>query len=97
MMGMLLPLGIFVLIFYFFIIRPQKKRQKQQDNLINSVGRGDQIITIGGFFGTIKDVREDHFVIELSDGVKARILKSAVSTKRAPSASPSTDTPDLSK
>lgn len=83
MMSMLFPLAIFVLIFYFFIIRPQRKRQKQHDSLINGITRGDQVITIGGFFGTVRDVREDTFLIELADGVKVRILKSAVQTKRA--------------
>jgi preprotein translocase subunit YajC len=83
MMGLMFPLAIFVVIFYFFIIRPQKRRQKQQDTLINSIGRGDQIVTIGGFFGTVTDVRDDSFVIELAKDVRVRILKSAVSTKRA--------------
>ncbi|RRD65315.1 preprotein translocase subunit YajC [Fretibacterium sp. OH1220_COT-178] len=84
---MLFPLAIFVLIFYFFIIRPQRKRQKQHDNLISSIGRGDQIVTIGGFFGTVREVRDDTFLVELAEGVKVRILKSAVQTKRVVSAS----------
>lgn len=82
MMGMLFPLAIFVLIFYFFIIRPQRKRQKQHENLISGIGRGDQIVTIGGFFGTVREVRDDTFLVELAEGVKVRILKSAVQTKR---------------
>ena len=82
MMGMLFPLAIFVLIFYFFIIRPQRKRQKQHEGLISSIGRGDQIVTIGGFFGTVREVRDDTFLIELAEGVRVRILKSAVQTKR---------------
>ena len=82
MMGMLFPLAVFVLIFYFFIIRPQRKRQKQHDNLISGIGRGDQIVTIGGFFGTVREVRDDTFLIELAEGVRVRILKSAVQTKR---------------
>ena len=82
MMGMLFPLVVFVLIFYFFIIRPQRKRQKQHDNLISGIGRGDQIVTIGGFFGTVREVRDDTFLIELAEGVRVRILKSAVQTKR---------------
>ena len=72
----------FVLIFYFFIIRPQRKRQKQHNDLISGIGRGDQVITIGGFFGTVREVREDSFQIELAEGVRVRILKSAVQTKR---------------
>ncbi len=83
LMGMLFPLAIFVLIFYFFIIRPQRKRQKQHDNMISGINRGDQVITIGGFLGTVREVRDDTFQIELAEGVRVRILKSAVQTKRA--------------
>ena len=83
LMGMLFPLAIFVLIFYFFIIRPQRKRDKQHNNMIASINRGDEIITIGGFMGTVREVREDSFQIEIAEGVRVRILKSAVQTKRA--------------
>ena len=83
LMGMLFPLAIFVLIFYFFIIRPQKKRDKQQKNMIDSIARGDQIITIGGFYGTVREVRDDSFQIEIAEGVRVTILKSAVQGKRA--------------
>ena len=86
LMGMLFPLAIFVLIFYFFIIRPQKKRDKQQKNMIDSIARGDQIITIGGFYGTVREVREDSFQIEIAEGVRVTILKSAVQGKRSSSA-----------
>lgn len=83
LMGMLFPLAIFVLIFYFFIIRPQRKRDKQQKNMIDSIARGDQVITIGGFYGTVREVRDDSFQIEIAEGVRVTILKSAVQTKRA--------------
>ncbi len=83
LMGMLFPLAIFVLIFYFFIIRPQRKRDKQHNNMIASINRGDEIVTIGGFMGTVREVREDSFQIEIAEGVRVRILKSAVQTKRA--------------
>ena len=81
LMGMLFPLAIFVLIFYFFIIRPQRKKDKQHNNMIAGINRGDQIVTIGGFFGTVREVRDDSFMGELAEGVRVRILKSAVSTK----------------
>ena len=83
LMGMLFPLAIFVLIFYFFIIRPQKKRDKQQKNMIDSIARGDQIITIGGFYGTVREVRDDSFQSERAEGVRVTILKSAVQGKRS--------------
>ena len=82
-LGMLFPLAIFVLIFYFFIIRPQRKRDKQHNNMIAGINRGDQIVTIGGFLGTVREVRDDTFQIEIAEGVRVRILKSAVQTKRA--------------
>jgi preprotein translocase subunit YajC len=81
LMGMLFPLVIFVVIFYFFIIRPQKKRQKAHDQLISSLNRGDQIVTAGGFWGTVKEVKEDSVIIEIAEGVKARVLKSSIATK----------------
>jgi len=83
LMGMFFPLIIFVLIFYFFIIRPQRKRDKQHSNMIAGINRGDQIVTIGGFLGTVREVRDDTFQIEIAEGVRVRILKSAVQTKRA--------------
>ena len=90
--SLLFPLAIFIVIFYFFIIRPQKKRQKQQDNLITSIAKGDQIITIGGFFGTVLEVRDDSFMIELAKDVRVRILRTAVATKReAPKPTASVD------
>ena len=88
---MLFPLAIFVLIFYFFIIRPQRKKQKQHDNLIGGISRGDQIITIGGVLGPVREVRDDTFTIELTEGVKVRILKSAVQTKRVATPAPALD------
>jgi preprotein translocase subunit YajC len=81
---MLVPLAIFVLIFYFFILRPQRKRQKQQESLISGIGRGDQVITIGGFLGTVREVRDDTFMVEIAEGVRVRVLKSAIQTKRSP-------------
>ena len=83
LVGMLFPLAIFVLIFYFFIIRPQKKKQKQHDELIASLGRGDQVVTAGGFWGIVREVKDDSLIIEIADGVKARVLKGSIANKRA--------------
>ena len=80
--GMILPIAVFICIFYFLILRPQNKRKKQQDALIGGISRGDQVITYGGVFGTVREVRDDSFMIEVAEGVKIRILKSSISTKR---------------
>lgn len=82
-MGMIFPIVVFVLVFYFLIIRPQKKRQKEHENLIASLRRGDQVVTIGGLFGTVKEVKDDSFILEIDEGVKVRVLKSAISFRRA--------------
>lgn len=82
-MQMFFPLVIFVVIFYFFIIRPQKKRQKKHDDLIGSLGRGDRVITAGGFIGIVREIKDDSFILEISEGVKVRVLKGSISSKMA--------------
>lgn len=81
-MGLVFPIVLFVLIFYFLIFRPQKKKQQQHDQMINSIGRGDTVVSAGGFFGKVSDILEDSYIIEIADGVKVRILKSSISIKR---------------
>ncbi len=82
LMGMLLPLAVFVVIFYFLIIRPQKKRQKKHEEMLASIRPGDHIVTAGGFFGTVKAVKDDSYILEIADGTRARVLKSSIQMKR---------------
>ena len=79
---MMLPLAMFAAIFYFMIIRPQKKKQKAHEEMLASISRGSTIITAGGFFGIVREILDDSYIIELDEGVKARILKSSVSMKK---------------
>ncbi len=83
LMGMLLPLAVFVVIFYFLIIRPQKKRQRKHEEMLASIRPGDQIVTAGGFFGVVKAVKDDSYILEIADGTKVRVLKSSIQMKRA--------------
>ena len=80
-MGLVMPLAIFVVIFYFLILRPQKKRQQEHDKLISSIQPGDTVITAGGFYGKVSDVLDDSYIILLDENIKARILKSSISSK----------------
>ena len=82
LMGMLLPLAVFVVIFYFLIIRPQKKRQRKHEEMLASIRPGDQVVTAGGFFGTVKAVKEDSYILEIAEGTKTRVLKSSIQMKR---------------
>jgi preprotein translocase subunit YajC len=77
-MNMLFLLGAIILVFYFFMIRPQQRKQKQVQNFRNELKRGDKIVTIGGIHGKITDVQETTFIIEVEDGTKLRIEKAAV-------------------
>ena len=75
-----LPLVAIVVVFYFFMIRPQMKKAKDQKKYIEALKKGDKILTIGGIYGKINDVREDgSMIIEVEDGGKMRISKNAVS------------------
>lgn len=82
--GMLIPIALFVCIFYFMLIRPQKKKQQQHESMLSSITRGDTVVTAGGFFGKVTDILDDSYIIELADGVKVRILKSSISIRREP-------------
>ena len=70
---------VFFLVFYFFVIRPQKKQEKQVNEMRNQLMVGDEITTIGGIIGKIISIKEETLMIETGhDRTKIRILKSAV-------------------
>ncbi|HEX2653878.1 MAG TPA: preprotein translocase subunit YajC [Xanthobacteraceae bacterium] len=72
------------IIFYFFMIRPQQRRQKEHQELIKNVRRGDTVITSGGLVGKVtKLVDDEQIEIEISDGVRVRQLRQLVSDVRA--------------
>ena len=74
----LLPLILIILVFYFFMIRPQMKRQKQEKNFIQSMKKGDKVITKGGMHGRIVELTDDTCVIETLAG-KIKFERSAIS------------------
>ena len=76
--SVLLLVGVIV-VMYFLIIRPQKKQEKQINEMRNSLQVGDEITTIGGIIGKVVSIKEETLVLETSrDGTKIRILRSAV-------------------
>ena len=77
---MLLMLAGLLVVMYFVMIRPQKKQEKEQNDMRNNLAVGDEITTIGGIIGKIVSIKEETCVIETShERTKMRILKSAVS------------------
>jgi preprotein translocase subunit YajC len=80
--GLVFPIALFILVFYFLIFRPQKKKQQQHDKMISSISRGDTVVSAGGIFGRVSDVLDDSYIIEIAEGVRIRIMKSSISVRR---------------
>jgi preprotein translocase subunit YajC len=81
LLGSLLPLIVLFVIFYFLIIRPQQKQQKQHQQMLESLKKGDKIVTNGGLIVEIVNVEPEYFVVKHPDGAKSRLVKSFISSK----------------
>lgn len=76
---MILPLGLMVLVFWFLIIRPEKKRTKEMQNMLDSLQVADEVVTNGGIIGRVLSVQKDTVLIETgSDRTKIRVVKTAI-------------------
>jgi len=75
----MLPLGLIAIVFYFFMIRPQVKKQKDQKKYVTELKKGDKVVTTAGIHGKIADIAEATFLVEVDNGVKIRFDKSAIS------------------
>ncbi|MDQ6988693.1 MAG: preprotein translocase subunit YajC [Mariprofundaceae bacterium] len=74
----LIPLLFIFVIFWFFLIRPQQKRLKAHHGMIQALAKGDKVITGGGFFGTIIDVKDDFIKVEIADGVRVKVRQDTI-------------------
>ena len=80
LLGSLVPFLLIIVIFYFFMIRPQNKKQKETEKMLNALKKGDKIITIGGIHGTVSSVKENTVIVKVDDGCKIEFNRSAIST-----------------
>ena len=79
--GPFLPFGLIIILFYFLIIRPQNKQQRERDNMLKALKKGDNVITNGGIIGKVLDVLEkDILVIEISKGVQIKIKREFINS-----------------
>lgn len=76
----LLPFAFMAVIFYFLLIRPQQKRQKEHQNLLTNLKTGDKVITTSGIHGLIANVKETTFVVKIADNVKIEVDKNAIAS-----------------
>jgi preprotein translocase subunit YajC len=79
---MILILVAIFAMFYFVMIRPQKKRQKEHQVMMEGLQRGDRVITAGGIYGTVESVSEDSVVIKVESGTTIRVNKGSVAMRR---------------
>ncbi|MDR3138986.1 MAG: preprotein translocase subunit YajC [Treponema sp.] len=75
----LIPFILIIGIFYFLIIRPQNKKQKETQNMLKALKKGDKIVTIGGIHGTIQSVKESSVIVRVDDNTKLEFSRSAIS------------------
>jgi preprotein translocase subunit YajC len=80
---MFLPFVVIFAIFYFLIIRPQVKKQKSHQKFVTELKKGDEVLTNGGILGTIEGLTDQFVTLEVSQGVRIRILRSQISTTMA--------------
>jgi preprotein translocase subunit YajC len=85
------PLALIFVVFYFFLIRPQQTKAKQQKAMLDAIRRGDRVVTGGGFIGTVaKVVNADEVTVDIADNVRVRVVRSTISqvlAKTEPAAS----------
>jgi len=75
-----LPLVAIIAIFYFLILRPQNKKQKDTQKMLAALKKGDRVVTIGGIHGVIQSVKESTVIVKVDDNVKLELSRSAISS-----------------
>jgi len=72
------PIIFIFAIFYFLIIRPQQKRDKDRRNMLSNLSEGDDVVTIGGIYGRILNIKEDVITLDVGDKIKIKVTRSAI-------------------
>jgi preprotein translocase subunit YajC len=80
-------------VFWFVLIRPQRRRQAAHQSLLAGLGAGDEVITAGGVFGKVRSIEDDHIVLEIAPGTEIRLAKEAVANV-VPKPGESTNAPE---
>lgn len=88
---MWMPIVLIFVIMYFLILRPQAKRQKEHQAMLNALQKGDDVVTAGGIYGTIVGVKEKEqtLIVKIADNVKVEIARSGIARKITPAPSAS--------
>ncbi|HEY4644931.1 MAG TPA: preprotein translocase subunit YajC [Steroidobacteraceae bacterium] len=79
-MGFIIMMGLFFVIFYFMLIRPQSKRAKEHRTMLAALASGDEVVTSGGILGRVVEVGENFVTIEVAEGVRLKVQKPQVTS-----------------
>ena len=83
LMGLLLPMGAIMVVFYFMMVLPAQRKQKRMTEMLQSLKNGDKVITNGGIYGTIVGLEPDAVQLRVADQVKMKIARSAIAGLQA--------------
>ncbi len=78
MLANFLPIILIFVIFYFMLIRPQQKKQKEYEKMLSAINKNDEVVTNGGIHGTILNVKDSTVILKIDDNVKIEINKNAI-------------------
>lgn len=73
-------------VMYFFMIRPQRKQQKELEKFRNELAKGDKVVTVGGIFGTVDEIKENYVLLKVDGETKLRVSKNAIQKDYTPNA-----------
>jgi preprotein translocase subunit YajC len=85
------PFMLMIVIFYFLLIRPQQKQEKQRQDMLSKLAKGDLAITSGGLIGTIHTVKDQEILLEIADKVKVRIAREDIDLYQDPTTATNKD------
>ena len=77
-----IPLVLILGVFWFLIIRPQQKKQQESRKMLDELKEGDQVVTLSGFHGTIKKIKDDTVMLQIADNVRVKINRSSIGNKK---------------
>lgn len=78
MIQLFMPFIIVIGVFYFMVIRPQQKQQKQRREMLDALKKGDRVVTIGGIYGEITLLKEDYVTLKVADKVEIKVRRSGI-------------------
>ncbi|MCQ2175028.1 MAG: preprotein translocase subunit YajC [Bacteroidales bacterium] len=84
--GFWIMIILLFVVMYFFMIRPQRKQQKELEKFRNELKKGDKIVTVGGIFGTVDEIKESYILIKVDGETKLRVSKNAIQKDYTPNA-----------